>query len=242
MSLYNTACPSAAGITAPVVMVDPFIFRGLPSKPLPPSMMTTDGMYLTDSARDEMCNASRYTKTFNIPVAGKWVFMTSHMQLFCHYGVPSDNGGYRNMAWDEQLALAKGPYDGPGGYLRTLEAEGAVGVTIFSQFTADVAGDEAATCQGTSDMAVTYTNLTHYHILPSRDPNAASYFMAAHAARVQGNPHVIRIPTAPATLPGSATTTPAAPPARVTVEAGGSIRISNGGVLNIGGAAATASN
>ena len=242
MSLYNTACPSAAGITASVVALDPFLFRGFPNQPLPPSMMTADGMYLTDSARDEMCNASRYTKTFNIPVAGKWVFMTSWMQVFCHYGVPVDGWTGSQRSWEEQMALAKGPYDGPGGFLRSLEAEGAVGVTSFNLNFTLVDENEAATCQGTSTMAVTYTNLTHYHLLPSQKTGAISYFMAAHAERLQGNPHVIRIPTAPATLPGSATTTPAAPPARVTVEAGGSIRISNGGVLNIGGAAATASN
>jgi hypothetical protein len=63
-------CPgqlSPVGITAQVIMADPFLFMGLPTKPLDPKYLTSDFKHLNGNARDTFfCNASFWSAKFGL--------------------------------------------------------------------------------------------------------------------------------------------------------------------------------
>ena len=206
VSLYNNACPSAAGVTAPVVALDPFLFMGWPARSFAAEHLTSDGQHLNDAARALFCDVSQYANLYNRPVRGKWVFQTSMMQMFCELGYSVNNA----LTVDQHEAIAQGPYGGRGAQLRSLATAGAVGVTSFNFNFTLVERNEAETCYGVSTMPVTYTNTTHYH---SRR-GTSSVFLAAHRANGMGLTYNIRIPSAPAPSPPPP---PARPPAPALV-------------------------
>ena len=207
MSLYNNACPSAAGITAPVVVLDVFLFLNWPSKAFSPQYLTADGKHLNDGARAMFCDASWYTQNFNISVSGKWVFQTSLMHNFCDRGWPVDS----SLSLDDALVQLQGRYGERGAHLKTLEAAGALGVTTFYVNYTFVQNDEADICFGVT-MPVTYSNTTHYHSKALALTGTSSWLMAAYFGQMQGNPHTIRIPAAPAPSPPPPPSPPTPPP------------------------------
>ena len=214
LSLHNNACPSAAGITAPVIFLDSFLLMGFPTRPLDRVYLTPDGRHLTDSARAKFCDASVYSKDWNLPVSGKWVYQSSFHQMFCELGYSVD----LSLTVAEQDSIAQGPYGGRGAHLRSLEAAGAVGVTSFIRNFTLLERTEADTCYDVSRMAVTYTNLSHYHIGKSA---WNSKLLAPLAAKNNGRSYTIRIPSAPAPSPPPPPLTPPSADAGTIAAIGG---------------------
>jgi len=121
MWLAKGKCPGQldpSGIVAPILLADPFLFMGMPSKPLDPKYLTEDKM-LTEPARNFFCNVSvwaaqfKLTKAFTI-AGGAWVFQSSLPWNLC-------GQGFRTGPWKGERSL----------YMKTMEAMGPKGITLF---------------------------------------------------------------------------------------------------------------
>jgi len=113
--------PSPAGITAEVLIVDPFVLDGFAAivSPLLPIYTSADGYQINSAGQDRYCNASVWMQQIAPPgysVQGRWGFMSSFPWNMCGHG------------------FAAGPWKGdPSLWIKTLEAAGPVGVSIFFQ-------------------------------------------------------------------------------------------------------------
>ena len=213
VSLHNNACPSAAGATAQVVVLDPFVFVNFPAKPLSASWLTSDRQFLNAAGQARFCDASQYGRWLNIPVAGKWIFQSSFMLAFCERGYSMD----LSLTVAEQDAIAQGPYISRGYHLRSLEAAGAAGVTSFNSNFTIVARTEADYCHGVSNMPVTYTNNTYYVVQSTKLRGKPNLIIGALLGWRQGNLWNIRIPSAPAPSPPPPPPPPFPPPSNNVV-------------------------
>jgi len=152
-------CPTVAspvGLTKVVLTADSFLARGFPTTPIASNFLTSDKAHLSAAGQDTLCNASKIP----LPMKGKWVFQTSLAYNLCGvgYGITGVWKGDRSM------------------WLKTLEATGAAGTTIFLQTIPEKWGGVVEACTGNA-MPVTTSSIIHYHQVPMKTGGKAASFL-----------------------------------------------------------------
>ena len=138
---------SAVKMSVPVVVADPFLFSGLPGKPLASKFLTADKKNLLPSAQEFFCNASVWVPAMKLTdaVKGNWVLASSYAYNLCGMG------------------YATGPWKSMSEYMKTLEIMGAAGTTVFMGTTPSRYRNCAELCTGVR-MPTSVSSLTYYHL------------------------------------------------------------------------------
>lgn len=176
MWMAHGGCPgqkSPVGLTVPIIVADPFLILGMPTKPLAAKYVSPDGRHLLASAQEFFCNASVWSSAFKLSkfLKGTWIFQSSYAYNLCGMG-------YATGVWKSASA-----------YMLTLEAMGSAGTTVFMNSQPSRYMNCAELCQGVK-MPTTVSSLALFHL---KYPGG-SLLLKALGSQLKGKPFFISIP------------------------------------------------